>query len=106
MRVSIRTALPYRLLRSRRANASRAIDIEINVIGRTILHYRIVEKIGEGGMGVVYKAEDTKLGRFVAIKFLPAALMADDDARRRFINEARSAAALNHPNIAVVHDFQ
>jgi serine/threonine protein kinase len=77
-----------------------------NMIGSKILHYKIVEKLGEGGMGVVYKAEDTKLKREVAIKFLPNIIAKSKEERTRFQNEAQAAASLNHPNIATIHAIE
>src|SRR5579863_9234611 len=75
------------------------------MVDRTVLQYQLIEKLGAGGMGEVYKARDTRLNRFVAMKVLPAGMSADPERRRRFIHEAQAASALNHPNIITIYDI-
>src|SRR4030081_3366223 len=101
-----------RQLHGRSSRLATAIQFDSRVqhpscamIGRTIQHYQIVETLGRGGMGVVYKARDMHLDRFVAIKVLPPEKVADPERKRRFVQEAKAASALNHPNIITIHDI-
>ena len=75
------------------------------MVGKTLSHYQILEELGRGGMGIVYKAEDTKLDRSVAIKVLPSAALSSDDDRARFYREAKAAAGLNHQNICTIYEI-
>ena len=76
------------------------------MIGKTVAQYKVLQQLGQGGMGIVYKAEDTKLGRKVALKFLPPHLSTSEQDKARFLQEAQAASALNHPNVCTIHDIQ